>query len=127
MRLILVYPEDAENDARAHQALQAAEQVCTAAGEHPNMAWRDHSMVNSGLNIPGWGFSEAEIAGALVWVEALSAARAYLRVPDYGCVELDVVFEPGDAMPPVEQPGPGREALRDYWYWKAPRMARRAG
>lgn len=126
MRLILVYPEDAESDAQARKATCAAAQVCADAGEHPYMAWRDHSMVNSGLNIPGWVFSEAEIAGALVWVDALTAAQQHLQVPDFGSVEIDVVFEAGDETP-ADVPGPDREVLRDYWYWKAAHDGQRTG
>ncbi|MES2609124.1 MAG: hypothetical protein V4679_02735 [Pseudomonadota bacterium] len=126
MRLILVYPEDAETEEKGRTALAAAAEVCATAGEHPYMAWRDHSTVYSGLNIPGRVFSEAEIAGAMVWVDALSAAMVHLKVPEYGSAEIDVVFGPGDEVPP-DVPGPDREVLRDYWYRKAPKMARRTG
>lgn len=126
MRLVLVFPEDAESELQARAATRAAAGVCARAGEHPYMAWHDHAMVYSGLNIPGWVFSEAEIAGAMVWVDALSAAMEHLNVPEYGSAEIEVVFGPGDELPP-EVPGPDREVLRDCWYRSAPSTARRTG
>ncbi|KRC21411.1 hypothetical protein [Acidovorax sp. Root217] len=117
MRLILTYPEDAKNQEMADASLAAARRVCDEAQEHPYMAWRDHSMVNSGLLIPGWAFSDTEIRAAQVWADALDAAEEYLTVPEYCSVEIEVEFEPGDAVP-GDLPGPDRRLLRECWYWR---------
>ena len=117
MRLILTYPEDAKSQEMADAAVAAARRVCDEAQEHPYMAWRDHSRVNSGLNIPGWVFSNTEIHAALVWAKALDAAEHYLTVPEYCSVEIEVEFEPGDAVP-GDLPGPDRRVLRECWYWR---------
>lgn len=117
MRLILTYPEDAKNQEMADAAVAAARRVCDEAQEHPYMAWRDHSMVNSGLLIPGWAFSDTEIRAAQVWADALDAAQEYLTVPEYCSVEIEVEFEPGDAVP-GDLPGPDRRLLRECWYWR---------
>lgn len=117
MRLILTYPEDAKSQEMAEAAIAAARQVCDQAHEHPYMAWRDHTLVNSGLHIPGWVFSATEVHAALVWASALDAAQEYLTVPEYCSVEIEVEFDPGDAVP-GNLPGPDRQVLRDYWYWR---------
>ena len=117
MRLILTYPEDAKSQEMADAAVAAAGRVCDQAQEHPYMAWRDHSMVNSGLLIPGWAFSDTEIRAAQVWADALDAAQEYLTVPEYCSVEIEVEFEPGDAVP-GDLPGPDRRLLRECWYWR---------
>jgi hypothetical protein len=117
MRLILTYPEDAKSQEMADAAVAAARRVCDEAQEHPYMAWRDHSMVNSGLLIPGWAFSDTEIRAAQVWADALDAAQEYLTVPEYCSVEVEVEFEPGDAVP-GDLPGPDRRLLRECWYWR---------
>jgi hypothetical protein len=117
MRLILTYPEDAKSQEMADAAVAAARRVCDEAQEHPYMAWRDHSMVNSGLLIPGWAFSDTEIRAAQVWADALDAAQEYLTVPEYCSVEIEVEFEPGDAVP-GDLPGPDRRLLRECWYWR---------
>lgn len=117
MRLILTYPEDAKSQEMADAAVAAARRVCDGAQEHPYMAWRDHSMVNSGLLIPGWAFSDTEIRAAQVWADALDAAQEYLTVPEYCSVEIEVEFEPGDAVP-GDLPGPDRRVLRECWYWR---------
>lgn len=117
MRLILTYPEDAKSQEMADAAVAAARRVCDEAQEHPYMAWRDHSMVNSGLLIPGWAFSDTETRAAQVWADALDAAEEYLTVPEYCSVEIEVEFEPGDAVP-GDLPGPDRRVLRECWYWR---------
>ncbi len=125
MRLVLVYPEDADSEDKVRLAENAALGVCTAAQVHPYMAWHDYSMVHSGLNLPSSAFATAEIAGAFVWIEAIAAAQEFLNPPKGAKVEIDVIFDPGDELPTV-QPGPGRAVLRDHLYLQkctAPRKA----
>ncbi len=125
MRLVLVYPEDADSEDKVTLAQDAALAICQAAHVHPHMAWHDYSMVHSGLNLPSSAFATAEIAGAFVWIEAIAAAQEFLNPPKGAKVEIDVHFEPGEETPPV-QFGPGRAVLRDHLYLQmclAPRPA----
>lgn len=115
MRLVLVYPEDADSEHQATLAENAALEVCRAAHVHPYMAWHDYSLVHSGLNLPSSAFATAEIAGAFVWIEAVAAAQEFLNPAKGAKVEIDVIFEPGDEMPPVYL-GPSRAVLRDHLY-----------
>lgn len=97
-------------------ALESARAVCARAGVPAIIARRDYVALEywyAGAHLDGM-VSDDEVAAAMVWADALAAARHALRLPSHVRMDIEVLTAgPFMAIPIVH--GPDRLTWRRNW------------